>query len=56
MCKHMWKYTRSCTRQCERCGREETLWYNRFPKVGEPQTEWGPSPDQMLKDVMEKLP
>ncbi len=27
-------------RMCKRCGEEEWLMTNRFPKVGEPQSSW----------------
>lgn len=45
---HNWRMVRSCTRKCWLCGREETLYHKRFPKIGEPSAEWGPQ--QMLED------
>jgi hypothetical protein len=47
---HDWKRTRSTTRVCQRCGREEAVWANRFPGIGEAATYWAASPTQRLKD------
>lgn len=43
---HRWKMVRDATRQCMRCNYRETLWLNRFPRIGEPQVKWGPAPGE----------
>ena len=49
---HKWVYDRENTnRVCSRCGREQTVWLNRYPKVGQPQMEWADSPKQRMKDL-----
>ena len=47
---HRWNYPSQFMRQCIRCGREEAVYVNRCPHIGEPQSEWLPSPTQRLKD------
>lgn len=56
LCKllgHNWVSKREAIRECARCGREEALWYNEFPRVGEPATKWDASPTQRLRDMGE---
>ena len=48
---HWWRYDGDTLRTCRVCGREDTLWYFRFPKTGEPNIFWGDSPDQRIKET-----
>lgn len=52
---HRWRYPRDFIRECPRCEREEAVYLNRFPKIGEPQTEWRASPNQRLRDGLETM-
>lgn len=46
---HKWQYTRTYIKICKRCQREEAVYMNRFPKIGEPLTYWDASPSQKTK-------
>lgn len=50
---HDWLYDSGYKRHCKRCDYEEAVWLNRFPRIGEPASEWGPSPSQILSDALE---
>ncbi len=54
-CQHEWKRTRACIRECQLCGREEALFYNRFARYNEPALTWRASPDQCCKESIEML-
>ena len=46
---HKWKIGENILlRTCVRCGHEQTVWLNKYPKIGEPQTMWGDSPNQRM--------
>ena len=51
---HKW-LRNDCIRTCSRCGYEQALWYNEFPKIGETQIEWDDSPDQRLQDSFQEF-
>ncbi len=38
-------------RECSRCGCEEVVFMNRFPKIGESQYKWLPSPNQRMREL-----
>lgn len=43
LCKllgHKWTHPRTYIRICERCEREEAIFENPYPKIGESKLEW----------------
>ncbi len=53
---HRWKKTREYIRRCERCKREEALWLNNYPSIGEARYFWDASPSQRMDEIKSKLP
>jgi hypothetical protein len=42
ICHHDWQYIppNKVKRQCSKCNREQWIFQNRYPQIGEPLYEW----------------
>lgn len=51
-CGHSGRRDSQTQRTCLKCGREQTVYANRFPGIEEAEYVWDDSPNQRLMDLL----